>query len=310
MLNIIKKQIKQNYTDGVFAKKYICIHETDNEDRGANAMAHFNNWNNNANVGASTTFVVDDTMQVQMMDLVDKGWSIGVIYGNPRTVTDATNANTINIEICVNADGDYSKARQNAIDLVKYLIPITGIPASRVIRHWDACKKYCPRRMLDTPLLWADFVSQISGGTPITPVPKSAPIIASVADKSVEDYQGILNKLGFKGKDGYALIKDGLKGANTVFATKVFQNVMGLVADGIVGSVTFDAMQRILLKPLCGQNKPKAYYATRYIQYVVGTGVDGDFGGNTSLAVKTWQLKNSLVVDGVVGSSSWAKLIL
>ena len=40
---------------------------------------------------------------------------------------------------------------------------VTGIPAERVIRHFDAKGKYCPRKMLDSPELWEDFKKQISG---------------------------------------------------------------------------------------------------------------------------------------------------
>lgn len=91
---------------------------------------------------------------------------------NPN-VADCTNANSIGIEICVNSDGNYTAARKNAIALVQYLIQTTGIPASRVIRHYDAKGKYCPRKMLDTPSLWTDFKSQIGSttGTVAPPAP-------------------------------------------------------------------------------------------------------------------------------------------
>src|SRR5512145_2868604 len=36
--------------------------------------------------------------------------------------------------------------------------------------------------------------------------------------------------------------------------------------------------------------------------------VDGDFGKNTDKAVKDFQQKNNLVVDGVVGTKTWIKL--
>lgn len=37
--------------------------------------------------------------------------------------------------------------------------------------------------------------------------------------------------------------------------------------------------------------------------------VDGSFGGKTEYAVKTFQTKNKLTCDGVVGKSTWTKLI-
>lgn len=37
--------------------------------------------------------------------------------------------------------------------------------------------------------------------------------------------------------------------------------------------------------------------------------IDGKFGPQTLKAVKTFQSANRLVVDGVVGSKTWAKLL-
>lgn len=38
-------------------------------------------------------------------------------------------------------------------------------------------------------------------------------------------------------------------------------------------------------------------------------GIDGDFGGETLKAVKSFQKKNGLVVDGIVGPKTWTKLV-
>ncbi|EOT28574.1 hypothetical protein C805_00095, partial [Eubacterium sp. 14-2] len=99
----------------------------------------------------------------QAAEHTDGTYSIGIEYGGNHAVRDANNRNTINIEICVNSDGDYETARANAIALVKYLMEETGIPADRVIRHYDAKGKYCPRKMMDRTELWEDFKKQISG---------------------------------------------------------------------------------------------------------------------------------------------------
>ncbi len=165
-MNIEKKLISMNYSKGVtITPKYIVIHETDNTNKGANALAHFNYWNTNPNANSSVHFVVDDKRVIQLAELYWRCWHVGDNKGH----SDITNSNSIGIEICVNSDGNYAKARQNAIELVKYLIPVTGIPASRVVRHYDARGKRCPRKMLDNPALWDDFKKAIQGQSALAP---------------------------------------------------------------------------------------------------------------------------------------------
>lgn len=159
-MNVEKKLISMNYSKGItIAPKYIVIHETANTNKGANALAHFNYWNTNPRAESSAHFVVDDTRIIQLAELNWRCWHVGDNKGH----SDITNSNSIGIEICVNSDGNYTKARQNAIELVRYLIPITRIPASRVVRHYDASGKRCPRKMLDNPSLWTDFKKAIQG---------------------------------------------------------------------------------------------------------------------------------------------------
>lgn len=144
--------------------KYIVIHETDNWSAGANGRKHAQ-AQANGNLSTSVHYYCGDDGVYQTAEHSRGTWSVGTEYGGGHSIRDANNKNTINIEICVNRDGNYSTARKNAIELVKHLIRTTGIPADRVIRHYDARGKYCPRNMLDNPELWEDFKNQIKGGT-------------------------------------------------------------------------------------------------------------------------------------------------
>lgn len=144
--------------------KYIVIHETDNFAKGAGARRHAE-AQFLGHLGTSVQYYSGSDGIYQAAEHTDGTYSIGIEYGGSHAVRDANNRNTINIEICVNSDGDYGKARQNAVELVKYLMKETGIPADRVIRHFDAKGKYCPRKMMDSPELWEDFKKQISGQT-------------------------------------------------------------------------------------------------------------------------------------------------
>ena len=151
---------KQNTYQGKNSPKYIVIHETDNWNQGADGKRHAS-AQAAGHLSTSVHYYSGSDGVYQAADHKDGTYSVGREYGGNHSVSDANNRNTINIEICVNGDGDYTKARANAIALVKQLIKETGIPAGRVIRHYDAKGKYCPRNMMDNPALWEDFMSQI-----------------------------------------------------------------------------------------------------------------------------------------------------
>ena len=161
---------KENTYAGANNPIYIVIHETDNYSNGAGAQRHAQ-AQRNGNLSTSVHYYSGSDGVYQAAEHSDGTFSIGKEYGGNHSVKDATNRNSINIEICVNADCDYNVARQNAIEFVKYLIQTTGIPAERIIRHYDAKGKYCPRKMLDNPSLWEDFKAQISGAAVQEPTP-------------------------------------------------------------------------------------------------------------------------------------------
>lgn len=151
---------KNNTYAGQNSPKYVVIHETDNFSKGADAGRHAQ-AQAAGHLSTSVHYYAGSDGVYQAADHADGTYSVGREYGGDHAVKDATNRNTINIEICVNEDGNYTKACENAIELVKHLIQATGIPAERVIRHFDAKGKYCPRKMMDNPELWEDFKQQI-----------------------------------------------------------------------------------------------------------------------------------------------------
>lgn len=160
-ININKNHIStKNTYVGQNRPEYIVIHETDNFSSGAGAQRHAS-AQAAGHLSTSVHYYAGSDGIYQAAEHTNGTYSVGIEYGGNHSIHDASNRNTINIEICVNSDGDYATARQNAIGLVKYLIKTTGIPADRVIRHFDAKGKYCPRKMMDNPALWEDFKKQI-----------------------------------------------------------------------------------------------------------------------------------------------------
>ncbi len=159
MVDIIKMLTNKKCYPNKNNAKFIVIHETDNESKGANAKRHAQALNA-GNLEASVHYYVDDKVIYQTLDHKNGAWAVGKSYGT-ALIAGVTNYNSINIEICVNKDGNYTKARQNAIDLTKKLMKDLNISSDKVIRHYDVKKKYCPRNILDNPSLWIDFKNQI-----------------------------------------------------------------------------------------------------------------------------------------------------
>ncbi|MBV4423246.1 peptidoglycan-binding domain-containing protein [Clostridium tyrobutyricum] len=100
---------------------------------------------------------------------------------------------------------------------------------------------------------------------------------------------------------------NGINDSTTKTSVKKFQSIMGLKQDGVYGTNTSAAMKEVLSKPMCGI--PYVHrYATRYIQWWVGAGIDGIFGIRTKIAVQTLQKKNKISADGIVGPITWGKI--
>jgi N-acetylmuramoyl-L-alanine amidase len=141
MVKMTKRLIKYNYSPGNDIK-YIVIHDTGNKRKGANAYAHYRYFNG-GNRRASAHYFIDDKEIIQTVEDNNASWHCGDGKGKYGI----TNHNSIGVEICVNEDGDYEKAVDNTIDLVKCLMKKYNIPLDRVVRHYDASRKICPRSM-------------------------------------------------------------------------------------------------------------------------------------------------------------------
>ncbi|MFD1402861.1 N-acetylmuramoyl-L-alanine amidase [Robinsoniella peoriensis] len=161
----IKKMIAKTHCYlGQNKPAYVVMHETDNWNPGASALAHANAMRN-GNLDGTVHFYVDSKEIYQTLDFQDGAWAVG--DGNGRY--GISNLNSINIEICVNPESNYYTAVANAQWLSAKLLKDRGWGVDRLKRHYDASRKHCPRRILDEGL-WPEFVSKVqkqlsNGGT-------------------------------------------------------------------------------------------------------------------------------------------------
>lgn len=123
------------------AIKFIVIHDTANDSRGANAMAHYRYLQHTKRSG-SAHYYVDDEEIVQTIDDSVVAWAVGDKWARKNaTRDDVTNYNSLNVELCINQGIDKAKAYQNLLWLTKYLITKFN---AEVVRHYDATGKPCP----------------------------------------------------------------------------------------------------------------------------------------------------------------------
>lgn len=138
---------------------------------------------------------------------------------------------------------------------------------------------------------------------PITPTPVNKVEPTNV--KSIKNAQTFLNSYG-----NYGLDVDGEWGPLSNSAlTKALQKAIGTEADGIVGPNTKAAIRRNYLY------KGKVSTFVKVLQCaLVKHGysyveIDGDFGTMTDKAVRDFQTRKKLEVDGVVGEATWIALL-
>ncbi|MEY9979670.1 N-acetylmuramoyl-L-alanine amidase family protein [Lysinibacillus sp. RC79] len=138
------------------AKKYIVVHETDNTRSGADADAHARLQYNGNSRSASWHYTVDDKEAVQSFEHAWRCWAAGSNKGNNEG---------IQVEICVNADGNYLKAVQNTAELVAKILKDEGIPISNVVQHNHCSGKNCPSQMRAGKVSWSQFITMVKNAS-------------------------------------------------------------------------------------------------------------------------------------------------
>jgi N-acetylmuramoyl-L-alanine amidase len=136
---------------------YITIHETDNTNKGADADAHARLQVSGNSRNASWHYTVDDHEIWQSIPDDEVAWHAGDGKNGPG------NRKSLSIEICVNQDGNFEKAKQNAAWLTRYLMNKHKISINHVVQHHKWSGKNCPRKLRASG--WNEFINQVRSGS-------------------------------------------------------------------------------------------------------------------------------------------------
>lgn len=155
MVSFKYKPIKYNFSSRYGRKiEWIVIHDTANPRKGATAYNHYRYFGG-GDRRSSAHYFVDSKEIIQIVGDSKAAWHCG----DRRSRNSCTNFNSIGVEICINADGDYEKAVYYAIELVKNLMVKFKIPLERVCRHKDVTGKNCPGTFSEED--WKDFKKRL-----------------------------------------------------------------------------------------------------------------------------------------------------
>lgn len=171
--------------------KYLVIHWTANTAKGANARANRNYFQNTTRA-ASAHYIVDDREIVRCIPENEVAYHVGALkYSHPE----ARNANSIGIEMCVNADGNFEKMRENTVRLAADICRRYGInPLNDMLRHYDVTRKDCPRFFVQDPAAWNIFRYEVSKAM-FPPVLKEEPKVTTINKEAAEKVIAVLGAL-------------------------------------------------------------------------------------------------------------------
>ncbi len=150
------------------------------------------------------------------------------------------------------------------------------------------------------------WAQRLADAMPVIQVEKTP-----IARGSVRKLQVLLNAIGPVSASGAALDVDGQFGPATDAAVRAYQAAQKLTVDGIVGPKTWAQLIGAMPTTQAGATG----LDVRRIQALCNvfmTGridVDGNFGPITHAAVRGFQSKYGLTVDGVVGPVTWTALL-
>lgn len=199
-----------HYTSGKGNKRrFITVHETGNVNKGADAAAHAK-LQARGNSRASWHYQVDDKEAVLSFTHEYRCWHAGDGAGKG-------NFESIAVEICVNADGDFEQALRNAAALINQIMVEENIPLANVVQHNKWSGKNCPTN-LRKKKNWKRFLEMVKRPDMTSELAQPKPVEPAKPAKA---------------KPSRQIKVDNLFGKETI---GLFQEVLGTPVDKVISS--------------------------------------------------------------------------
>ncbi|MEE1061747.1 MAG: N-acetylmuramoyl-L-alanine amidase [Ruminococcus sp.] len=287
---------------------YIVIHYTGND---GDSDENNGNYFKNNSVGASAHYFVDSDSVTRSVADKNIAWHCGDdVYYHKY----CRNSNSIGIEIC---DDNYNgsiypsaKTIENTILLTQRLMEKYKIPKENVIRHWDVSHKICPAFWCGSTEKDKRWKSEFWNKLDNSKVP-SAPVSSPENNTDNNEIKAVQKWLNSNYNTG--LDEDSIYGALTKKAlVKALQTELNrqcsarLDVDGIFGTKTKSAIRNLCIGSK--GNLTKVLQGFLICNGYDTNGFDGIFGNATESAVKSYQKREDLAVDGIAGKDTFSNL--
>lgn len=310
-MNINKLHGKYNISKRTLPVKYIVVHYTGSGTSKSGSAKANCQFFGRADRDASAHFFIDDGGVWEFANpKTYYTWHCGDGHGK----FGITNANSIGIEVCQNGDKPFTETEIKYLtELVLLLMNYFNVPASRVVRHYDASHKLCPLYYAKRSSEWEKLRDRITGHKSTKPAAQTKP--ASTTATSVKD----LVKTGQKGLNsllGAKLVIDGSRGAQTkkcsIMAVQVGLNrdyKCQLAVDGSYGAKSKACMAHRAVQYGDTGVLVRAVQCILYTHGYNPKGIDGHCGSGMLAAIKAFQKNHGLVVDGSCGAKTMLRLL-